>query len=189
MFRIATFILILCSIPFLSLAETVYVSDSLRVGVRSEPNNTVPPHGVVVTGMQLEVLERAHGYIKIRNGKGVEGWIKDVYVTTDKPAKLELSDMQKEQATLQSKLAEQEKRIKDNNARTGALSAELDKLKSENRRLQTQVKVTVSDTKDNQTVGYLLYAAWLVMVAVAGFVAGAVWHRRQAMKRLGGLRV
>ena len=39
-------------------ADSVYVKDSLRVGVRTEPSNSVAPIGVVVTGMQLEGLER-----------------------------------------------------------------------------------------------------------------------------------
>lgn len=53
-----------------------YVNDSLRIGVRAEPNTSVAPQNVVITGMQLEVLEREGSYIKIRSDDGVEGWIK-----------------------------------------------------------------------------------------------------------------
>lgn len=189
MLRIATFTLLLWSIPFLSLAETVYVSDNLRVGVRSEPNNRVAPHGVVITGMRLEVLEHAQGYIRIRNERGVEGWIKDVYVTTDKPAKLKLNDLQKEQATLRSQLAKQEKIDKDENTRAVAMSAELEKLKAANSKLQARLSAATSDKVSNRTVGYILYTAWLAMLGVGGFIAGVVWQRKQAMKRLGGLRM
>lgn len=189
MLRIATLTLLLWSIPLLGQAETVYVSDNLRVGVRSEPNNSVAPHGVVITGMQLEVLEHAHGFIRIRNENGVEGWIKDVYVTPDKPAKLMLNDLQTEQAKLRSQLSKQEKILKDENSKSVAMSAELEKLKTTNSKLQARLSATTSDQMSDRTVGYLLYAAWLAILGVGGFVAGVVWQRKQAMKRLGGLRV
>ena len=189
MLRIATFTLLFWSLPLISQAETVYVNDSLRVGVRAEPNNSVAPHGVVVTGMRLEVLEHADGYIKIRNESGVEGWIKDVYVSPDKPAKLELAEAQAEQAKLQAQLARQDKIIKDENTKTASLSAELDKLRSINGDLQSRLDASRTNKTHGKNLGYILYAVWLAILGVGGFFAGVFWHRKQAMKRLGGLRV
>jgi len=189
MIRIVTLTLLFWAIPFSGHAETVYVNDSLRVGVRSEPNNTVTPHGVVVTGMRLDVLERADGYIKIRNDNGVEGWIRDVYVSPDKPAKLELAELQSEQAKLQEKLARQDQMIKKENAKSADMSAELARLKSANRELHTRPSTDTTDKTSDQTVGYIFYVAWLMLLGVGGFIAGTLWHRKQTMKRLGGLRV
>jgi uncharacterized protein YgiM (DUF1202 family) len=189
MLRITTLIVLLWSIPLLASAETVYVSDNLRVGVRAEPDNSVAPHGVVITGMRLAVLDHANGFIKIRNESGVEGWIKDVYVTPDKPAKLELADLQAAQAKLQAQLAQQDKLLQDSKAKATAMTQELATLKTENNKLQTRLTAATTDKASNQTVGYILYVVWLVMLGVGGFVAGIVWHRKQAMKRLGGLRV
>lgn len=186
MLRIATFTLLLWSIPLLSLAETVYVSDNLRVGVRSAPNNNIAPHGVVITGMRLEILKHAGRYIKIRNDKGVEGWIKDTYVTPDKPAKLLLQALQAEQAKLRAQLSQQRNTIKDATSKAAAMSVEVASLKTANSELQSHLRSAMSDTGRNKTVGYVLYAAWLVMLGVAGFVVGVIWQRKQAMKRLGG---
>lgn len=189
MIRITTLILLAWSIPFVSHAETVYVNDSLRVGVRSEPNNSVAPHGVVVTGMQLEVLEHTGGYIRIRSASGVEGWIRDAYVSPDKPAKLKLAALQAEQAKLTAQLASQDKQLKDENTRATAMSTELEKLKTTNRELQSRLAATSTAKASDKTIGYILYAAWLALLGIGGFIAGVVWHRKQAMKRLGGLRV
>ena len=65
---------LMLSIP-LAGAETVYVTDNLRIGVRPEPDNNAPPVGVVISGMKLEVLKRSDDYVKIRSSEGVEGWI------------------------------------------------------------------------------------------------------------------
>lgn len=189
MIRIATLIFLVWSIPLHALAETVYVNDSLRVGVRAEPNNSVPPHGVVVTGMQLEVLDRTAGYIKIRNESGVEGWIKESYVSTEKPAKLELAAAQAERAKLQAQLAKQDAMIKDYSAKSTAMAAELEKLKTANSELNASLSETTVGNTNKRTLGYILYVVWLLLLGVGGFVAGVVWYRKQAMKRLGGLRV
>lgn len=187
--KIATLTLLIWSIPVLGLAETVYVGDSLRVGVRAEPNNGVAPHGVVITGMQLEVLERANGFIKIRNASGVEGWIKNSYVTTEKPAKLVLADVQAEQATLQTRLAKQDKLLKDATAKTMAMSSELEKLKTVNTQLREQLAESSKGNTSQATRLYLGYVVLLLALVVGGFAAGVVWHRKLAMRRLGGLRV
>jgi hypothetical protein len=58
--------------PGILCAEVVYINDVLRVGVRPEPNNSVSPINVVMTGMKLEVLDRSEGFIQIRTEQGVE---------------------------------------------------------------------------------------------------------------------
>jgi len=65
----------------LSAAEYVYISDNLRVGVRTEPVSGLPPISVVFTGMRLELHENVDGYVRITTNKGISGWIKDIYVT------------------------------------------------------------------------------------------------------------
>ena len=188
MIRIATLIFLFL-FTSLCLAETVYVNDTLRVGVRAEANSDGAPYAVVVTGMRLEVLDRANGYVKIRSDKGVQGWIKDDYVTASKPAKLELSDLQTEQQQLQAKLAEQDTALKEESAKSAAMSTEIKKLKTENSQLHARLSSSMADNTSNRSVGYLLYVIWLILLAVGGFVAGVLWYRKQAMKRLGCLRV
>lgn len=189
MLRIVFFIVLACWLPTLASAETVYVNDSLRVGVRTEPGNSMVPHGVVTTGMQLEVLERSDGYVKIRNEAGLAGWIKDIYITSEKPAKLELARLAEEHAKLQAKLAKQGDLDKAASARTAALTAEIAALNTTNAELNEQLAQTSSSESINMT---LRFGSLLVLVLVAtaiGFVGGVNWYRRQAMRRLGGLRV
>ena len=155
MLRIATLMLLVWSIPVVTLAETVYVSGNLRVGVRAEPNNSTAPHGVVITGMRLEVLEHANGYIKIRNESGVEGWIKSNYATTEKPAKLDLIALKAEQVKLQTQLAKQDKFIKDANAKSAALSEELQRLQTTNSELRGRLAENTTGKQSKVVMGFI----------------------------------
>lgn len=189
MLRISLLLVLGALLPATGLAETVYVNDSLRVGVRTEPGNSVAPHGVVITGMRLEVLARSDGYVKIRNEAGVEGWIKDIYITTEKPAKLELATLTEEHAKLQAQLAKQDKLIKTSTTSTTSLSEELQALKTANTELQAKLAQT---SVGEYTKATQRYGGWLILLLVGtgvGFAVGVSWHRRQAMRRLGGLRV
>jgi SH3 domain protein len=189
MLRLILLTFSLWSLPLLAVAETVYVNDTLRVGVRAEPSNTIAPHGVVITGMQLEVLEHSDGYIKIHSENGVEGWIKEIYVTATKPAKLELAQLKVEYAKLQAQLAKQEALVKATDASSDSLADELQNLKDLNIELRTRLAQANTGRHYNSTTLYIIYSAALVLLGAGGFVAGIMWYRKRAMKRLGGLRV
>lgn len=184
---ILVLILTLGALSSPALAESVYVNDTLRVGVRDAPTSNGVPHAVVVTGMHLQVLEHSGAYIRIRTDKGVEGWIKGTYVTPNKPAVLQLADLQSEQAKLKSKLASQQKTIEQGNARTTSMSQELQSLRQTNTRLRKRLGETRRNSSDGD--GYLGIGLVVLLLAIGGFVAGIAWQRKQAVRRLGGLRV
>ena len=101
---IISLILVSCSLT-VNAAEYVYISDNLRVGVRTEPVSGVPPISVVFTGMRLKVHEREEGYVKITTDKGVTGWIKDIYVTKKAPAIIQLNTLRKKYDNLKKELS------------------------------------------------------------------------------------
>lgn len=82
-------------------AETIYVNDMLRVGVRSQPASDEAPLAVVTTGAALEVLERSGGYVKVRTDEGAVGWVNSVYVSGEPPARLRIERMTAENQRLQ----------------------------------------------------------------------------------------
>lgn len=181
---------ILFLLPLQLLAETVYVNDTLRVGVRPQPNNDVGPVSVVITGMKLEVLERNDVYLKIRTEKGVEGWIKDIYVTSELPAQLELARLNKQYEELLAETSGKDDLIKKAELNNASLNEEVDTLKKANTELRLQLlKSQESVSGDNIGLSILIYLAFFVALVAGVFALGVAWHRNQAMKRLGGLRV
>lgn len=169
-------------------AESVYVKDTLRVGVRTEPSNSVAPIGVVLTGMQLKILETRDDYVKIRTEEGLEGWIKHTYVDKEPPAMIKLQQLQKEHAQLLARVGKHDGMLTTVETTNKSLTQQNDALKRTNTELK--LALTKEQQRNSQSVSsyFALIFAYLG-VFVLGLIIGIIWHRRQAMKRLGGLRV
>ena len=188
-------------------AETLYVGDTLRVGVRANQNDNSAQLTVITSGSAFEVLERAGNHMKIRTQSGVEGWIKSVYASSDKPAAVLLKEAQSALAQLRAQgtdavtatspppIAADDATIKEN----AALKRELEQSREENKQLRTQMQSTriSADTQMPQpspfetaapsTRAMILYiAGGLVLCFAMGFLLGVSWHRGQVSKRLGG---
>ncbi len=167
------------------LAETAYVGDTLRVGVRPAPDNTVAPIGVVKTGMKLELLETSNKFVRIRTAD-LEGWIRDTYVVKTPPAMLKLQELQQQQSSLQTQL----KTLEENNQvlqeANRVLNARIDQFSTERSKWQlAQARATLQSSE----IGWYWWVLGILVVAGAGFYSGISWYRHVVMKRLGGLRV
>ncbi len=167
-------------------AEYVYISDNLRVGVRTEPVSSMPPISVVFTGMKLEVHEEKDGYIKITTDKGVSGWIKDIYVTKNPPAIIQLNQFKVKYKELTKKLSQRSDTTAVLEKANIALSKQVDELKEEQREWSRErAKFLVSQYKETSW----FWVLEIIILVILSFVAGIYWYKSQVMKRMGGLRV
>jgi len=170
----------------LTAAEYVYISDNLRVGVRTEPVSGVPPIGVVFTGMRLEVHEKVDGYLKITTNKGLTGWIKDIYVTKKAPAIIQLNTLRAKYEKLKKELSQGSDTIKILEKANAALSEQVNELKDDRREWsRDRATLLASQYKDSDWFGIIV----AIVLIVLSFIAGIFWYKTQVMKRLGGLRV
>ena len=169
-------------------AETVYVSDSLRVGVRAEPDNAYAPVGVVKTGMKLEVLDRQQGYLKIKTNDGLTGWIKKIYVIEEAPAVTKLKQMQTQNDELVAQTKELQTTISTLKSTNVSLTGQVEELKEDRSRLQLLQAKSVSSQHEVRTAWYGWLIA-LVLIAAGSFLGGMQLCRHQTTKRLGGLRL
>lgn len=179
---------LLLGINFSVVAETVYVSDSLRVGVRAEPDNTFAPIGVVKTGMKLEVLDRQQGYLKIKTVEGLTGWIKNIYIIENAPAIIKLQQLQKNHEALTTQNKELQTTLSALEKTNSSLTEQVEELKEDRSRLQLLQAKSISHQQEVRSTWYW----WLIVlfvVIIAGFFSGMQWSRHQTMKRLGGLRL
>jgi len=167
-------------------AETAYVTDTLRVGVRPAPDNQVAPIAVVKTGMRFNVLESANGFVRIKSDDNLEGWIRDTYVVKTPPAKIKLQALQQRQGTLEGQLQTLEESNQVLQEANRVLNARIDQLSTERSRWQlAQARATLVSSE----TGWYWWLVGILMVAGAGFYSGISWYRHLVMKRLGGLRV
>lgn len=214
-----------------------YVNDTLRVGIRPQPNNKSKPLGLVVTGDKLEILARDGNYVQIRTDSGLEGWVKKNYITKNQPASARLKQMQERFDTLSKQLADLKNRgsadpdqedspelAQENNAlkeQISLLQKQLGKADKQRSNLEKQLAAgnsnkvlaqQLAELKEQNTVlaerlaesagfsdggattstSVLPWFYWLAIIigaTVIAFIAGGLWFRQQAMRRLGGLEI
>ena len=183
-------------------AETVYVGDNLRVGVRPEPGSTTPSLAVISTGARLEVVERKGSHIKIRTSSGVEGWVKSAYLSSAKPAKILLDDVRDKTSRLESELQRLKQMQPGQSIQNDALSQTIERLEQENRNLEAKLKSGSFDnglagSGDADTINLgLMEIEWQYLVIFLtvffvslGFLFGVSWHKGHVSRRLGGLTI
>ena len=170
----------------ITLAETAYVSDTLRVGVRPAPDSQAAPIGVVKTGMRLKVLETSNGYVRIKTENELEGWVRENYIVKTPPAMIKIKALQQRQGTLEGKL----KTLEENNQvlqeANRVLNTRVDQLSTERSQWQlAQARATLNSNE----ISWYWWLLGILILAGAGFYSGISWYRHLVMKRLGGLRI
>ncbi|MBD3669667.1 MAG: TIGR04211 family SH3 domain-containing protein [Gammaproteobacteria bacterium] len=174
-----------------SLAETVFVDDNLRVGVRPEPDNSYSPISVVVSGMVLEVLERKGNYMRIRTPSGVEGWVSSSYVTKKKPAQILLEEAREEEKALNERIEDLTARIEELSQSQTRLQQTIRKLETENAELKDQMNETIrlESLLSGGATPWWQNLIILILLILGAFGGGVLWYKRHLAKKLGGLSI
>lgn len=199
---------LLVVLPLTAAAESLYVSDTLRVGIRSEPTNHVPSLTVLKSGAQIELLEKKGSYAKVRTESGIEGWVKSAYLSKQKPYQVQWDEAQKQIKVLESQIKALEKTKSGSNS-TGQeeLQKTVSDLAKDNKALMEQVqslksktvvlnnnknsennKITL-DLKDSSSNFIYVALGAIAVILILGFLFGVSWHKKQVTKRLGGLSI
>lgn len=181
-------LLMLALVP--AVAETVYISDVLRVGVRAQPNSSDTPLAVVTSGTALSVLERQSGHLRVRTTDGVEGWISEVYATGELPAQLQLERMKQERDRLQQELTRLRNSSSTSSAQAAQLAAQVEALQAENTHLQAgMAELQAQLQAQSSSYDWLFYTGALIALFFLGVYLGVRWDRERVAQRLGGLEL
>jgi SH3 domain protein len=187
----------LCAWAAPAPAETVYVTDSLRLGLYHSDDTSDKPFLNLVSGTQLEVLERNASLARVRTSGGEEGWVKSAVLVPDKPAQTRVAELEVELAGLRSENAEYRgtrasaDESADRLAKTMAASKDsseaiheaLGQLKREN-------AVYVARLESYRGALPMPWVAGALLVALAGGFAGGLWWLDALIRRRhGGFRV
>jgi SH3 domain protein len=104
-----------------SWAETVYVSENIRLTVRKEPGNDKKIVSILTSGDQVNVLQFGDEWTKIKLSDDKEGWVLSRFLSTQMPSSVALKVLEKKYADLLSQ--------------SGAPQADCHRLKEENEKL------------------------------------------------------
>ncbi len=72
-------------LPINLQAETVYITDSLFIGLHKERAIDSEILKVLPTGSALEVISRDNDFVNVRDSEGVTGWISNNYLISNNP--------------------------------------------------------------------------------------------------------
>jgi SH3 domain protein len=96
-------ILLLC---LSGAAHAEHITDQLVVGLYEQAALEGEPLQLLTSGTPVEVLERGKGVLKIRLADDTQGWVESGYVTDDKPAAMQLLEVQAELRRLKRQLGD-----------------------------------------------------------------------------------
>ena len=167
-------------------AQTVYVHDQLRLGVRAAPDPAEKSIAVVKTGDALKVLGEQDNFIHIQTATGLEGWVSKGYVSSEPPAKNLLEVARQELEVLKQKQGPLQQQLTEVEQKAARQQQQLSQLKSENEALQQQLGLIEEKAGPHPAIiGRVLLLGGLL----TGLIIGARWKARRVAERIGGLEI
>jgi len=178
-------------------AETVYVTDSLRLGLHAAADTSDRPFDNLVSGTAVELLERNSNYAYVRLADGREGWVKATFLVAERPAAARVLDLEAEiggfehaataaktaQAAAEQQLAGLRSELQATTGSAESIQETIERLQRENSAHEAQLE------------GYrhALPLAWVLpavgVALVGGFLFGLWWLDAWIRRRHGGFRV
>lgn len=188
---------VLAVLPFAAAAETMYVTDNLRLGLHRAADTSDRAFRMLESGQTLEILSRDRNYANVQLPDGVQGYVKAAYLVDDKPAKLIVTETIAERDALVAELEETKRAfaapaatiqvLKDE---ASALTARLDAAQSQIESLQ-QENAGIQGLKERYKGSLPLtwVAAAIGVCLIGGFLFGLWWVDHRIRKRHGGIRI
>ena len=190
-------IAVLALIPLVATAETVYITDNLRLGLHQAADTSDRAFRMLESGQQLEIISRDRNYANVQLPDGTSGYVKAAYLVDEKPAKLIVAETAAERDALAAELDETKRAfagpaatiqgLKDEAAsmseKLAAAESDIETLTAENasiRGLKERYKGSLPLNWVGAAIGVCL---------IGGFLAGLWWVDHSSRKRHGGVRI
>ncbi len=184
--------LLLLLVPLWAAAETVYVIDVIRIGVRPDQQSNSKPLDVVPSGTPLEVIEKDRRFYKVQTPEGKIGWVADSWLTTEVPPRQQLAALQEKYDKLLAdtqEIREQAGEFESQHQQMSARMAELALAAEEQGKDRAEL---VSRAEEATRREQMLLAGWgisLVLAILFSYLAGRSAYRKYVESRLGGLQI
>jgi SH3 domain protein len=136
-FKLFGSVLLLCLFSASVYGETMYVSDILKLTLRTGPSIENKIIAVLESGQMMEVVEFGDEWSRVQLPNGKQGWVLSRYLTTNETNNIKLQRLEAKHKNLMIQAAE--------------LLEENNKLKEENKRLSTQFKTNQEQLAKTQS--------------------------------------
>ena len=135
--RLLGLVLLLCLFTASVYGETMYVSDILKLTLRTGPSIENKIISVLESGQMMEVVEFGDEWSRVQLPNGKEGWVLSRYLTTNETNNIKLQRLEAKHKNLMIQAAE--------------LLEENTRLKEENNRFSTQFKTNQKQLAETQS--------------------------------------
>ena len=195
---------ILFVLPLSAQAETIFVTDSLKLKLRAQASNDAEVVTNLDSGQELTVLEKQKSYTRVRTSEGKEGWVQSWLLTDKPPATFLLNNLTKGNESLTTKLPSANAKLKNFDSETAReneelrstiaeLTGKITSLNESKRRLELQVDSQISElAKYEFAKKYnlnLIILIFFLLSFFAGVISYRVWAGRRETKRLWGYQL
>ncbi len=136
-FRLLGLVLLFCLFSASVYGETMYVSDILKLTLRTGPSIENKIISVIESGQMMEIIKFGDEWSQVQLPNGKEGWVLSRYLTTNETNNIKLERLEAKHKNLMIQAAE--------------LLEENNRLKAENQRFSTEFKAGQKQMKKTQT--------------------------------------
>jgi len=188
---------VLCACAAGASAETLYVTDSLRLALYASEDLSDKPLSNLVSGTPVQLLERSASLARVRTPTGDEGWVKASFLVPDKPARARVAELETELEGLRSENAE----YRGARANADASADQLAKSVAASKNSAASMQEAVGQLQ-RENAAYVarlesyrgsLPMPWvgaaLLVALVGGFAGGLWWLDALVRRRHSGFRV
>lgn len=192
--------------------EVKYVTDKLRLSLYKNADGSSGTIKLLVSGDELQILQRQGNYAKVRTSQGLTGWVKNGFLVSEPTATIQLVEEKKKNDILAAqieKYADTRKLVDDyektielmtndnqkNVSELESLKAELEKNKAEVEELDQQLQQSLQGKMGIQDVIQIIIQYWYVLLItgllllLVGFLTGKLLVESQVKSRFQGVKV
>ena len=185
-------------------AETIFVTDSLKLKLRVTPSNDGDVITSLDSGQKLTLVEKQTKFSQVKTADGQTGWVQSWFLTDKPPATYIVNSVTRENEILTSKLAKANTKLKNFDSETARENESLNKsvagltnkIKSlTNTRNDLEEKLDSQASKlakyefaEKFNLNLVIFIFFLFSFA-SGFVCAKIWSQVQERKRLWGYQL
>lgn len=174
-------------------AETLYVTDILRLGLYAESATSKKPLRYLTSGTALDVLERDGSAARVRGPDGAEGWVRATYLVAEQPARFRLAQLESSNAALTTELASARHELSAASDSVASLQGRLASADDEERTLASLQRENRAMERKIGAMGFMVPASWVLaglgVSLLLGFIAGLAFLDFLIRRRFGGVRI
>ena len=175
------------------MAETVYVTDQLRLGLFAGEQASGQQLKLMASGDALEVVERRGNFARVTTADGVTGWVKAAFLVKDKPAVLVVAEAEAARLAAEARIEALRAEYADTDAVHTRLRESLEAANQRINALETELagyraarRNVIHRLLDDPALLGLVGAA-AVLLFLLGIWLGGRRHERRLRRRFSGL--